>query len=81
MSLRNVGYVTASEMAREPRMCHVVAYFDGYGQGNGARPMDHPRRLTADEGLSWREGFAEAQDFNRCHAVHGFVPCTPEVHP
>lgn len=81
MSLRNVGHVTAAEMAREPRFMHVVAYFDGYGQANGGRPMDHPRRLTADEGRSWREGWAEAATFNRCHAVHGFVACSPEVHP
>ncbi len=71
MSLTNVGHVTAAEMAREPRMMHVVAWFDGWGQCNGMPPMDHPRRLTAAEGREWRAGWRAAAAENAEHARLG----------
>ena len=75
MSLPNVGRITAAERAREPRFMHVVAWFDGYGQSHGARPMEYPRRLTSSEGRSWREGWREGWRERRCYADHGFTPC------
>lgn len=81
MALTNVtARLTAAERAREPRHMHVVAWFDGYGQGHGGRPVDHPRRLTTDEAREWRAGWAEARREAACHAAHGFIPCTPELH-
>lgn len=83
MSLTNVApRLTTGELAREPRMLHVLAYFDGYTRGSypGARRTEYPRRLTPDEGASWRDGFAEGRTERVCHSWHGFVPC-PGDHP
>lgn len=81
MSLTNVtSRLTAEERAREPRLMHVVAWFDGYGQAHGGKPMDHPRRLTTDEAKDWREGWSEGKREKRCHDAHGFTPCTEEAH-
>lgn len=71
--LTNVArWLTAAELAREPRMLHVVAWFDGYGQAHGAKPSPMPRRLTADEARSWREGWNDSKREQACHARHGF---------
>ena len=83
MSLTNVGHVTKAELAREPRMLHVLAWFDGHSRGSNpnARPMDMPRRLTADEGREWREGWREGRRERLCHDAHGFMPCPGEHWP
>lgn len=85
MSLANVApteRLPAGELARDPRMMHVVAWFDGYGQAAypGARPMDMPRRLTRSEGESWREGWREGHRERVCLSWHGVIPC-PGDHP
>lgn len=74
--------LTAAELAREPRILHVVAWFDGYGQATGGAKaaVAHPRRFTLDEAAAWREGFSEAKQEQACHAVHGFMLCTQEAH-
>lgn len=76
--------LTAAEKAREPRDMGIVAWFDGYSQGAypGARPMDHPRRLTREEAEFWREGFAEGYRERVCLSWHGFYPCADaDPHP
>jgi hypothetical protein len=74
------GRLTKAEVAREPRMLHVLAWFDGNARGSNpnARPMDMPRRLTVDEAASWREGWMEGLAERRCHEAHGFLPCPGE---
>lgn len=83
MSLSNVvPRLTTGELAREPRHLGVLAYFDGHARGSnpGAKRTEYPRRLTRNEGTSWREGFAEGRTERVCHSWHGFVPC-PGDHP
>jgi hypothetical protein len=72
--------LTAAEVAREPRMLHVVAWFDGHAQSQGGRPSPMPRRLTTDEAAAWREGWNDGWREKTCHDAHGFVPCTQEAH-
>lgn len=67
-----VPRLTAAERAREPRMLHLVAWFDGYGQAHGARPVDMPRRLTTDEAREWRDGWNASKREQACHTRHGF---------
>lgn len=83
MTLSNVVCrLGAGELAREPRHLGVIAYFDGYSRGSNpkAKRSEYPRRLTRDEGASWREGFAEGRTERVCHSWHGFVPCLGD-HP
>lgn len=64
MSLSGVaprGRLTAAERAREPRLLHVVAWFDGWGQAQGMRPRTYPRLLDASEARAWRDGWAEGK--------------------
>lgn len=83
MALTNVAdRLTAEELAREPRLLHVVAWFDGNARGGNpnARKADFPRRLTRGEATSWRQGFGEGRRERVCHSWHGFIPC-PGDHP
>lgn len=82
MSLTNVtSRLSPGELAREPRHLGVVAYFDGYMQAAyGARPRPMPRRLAPSEARSWRDGWNQGFRERRCHAAHGFAPCTEEAH-
>lgn len=83
MSLSNTtDRLTADEKAREPRMLHVVAWFDGYSRGSNprARGETYARRLTPSEAREWRAGFNEGRRERVCLAWHGFAPC-PHDHP
>lgn len=71
--------LTAGEVAREPRLLHVVAWFDGWARGSGSTARTtFPRRLTRSEAREWRAGFREGQQERRCLTVHGFSPCPRE---
>lgn len=74
--------LTAAELAREPRMLHVVAWFGGNAAGESGRPdpFTYARRLTRDEAAAWREGWREGRALRVCHSWHGFLPC-PGDHP
>jgi hypothetical protein len=79
MSLTNVARrLTASEIARESRSLAILAWFDGWGRAqNPAAPgMEYPRRLTAHEAESWREGWREGHADALCHRAHGFAEHT-----
>lgn len=83
MALTNVTTtLTAAEKAREPRMLHVVAWFDGYTRGAypSSTPDTFPRRLTTSEAREWRAGFNEGRRERVCLAWHGFTPCDHD-HP
>lgn len=61
------GRVTESDLAREDRSEAVIAWFDGWGQANGMRPMTFPRRLDRSELAAWREGWSDAHRERREH--------------
>lgn len=81
-ALRPGERMTAAELAREPRMLHVVAWFGGEAAGSSGRQdsRDYPRRLTRDEADSWREGWREGRRVRVCHSWHGFLTCLDD-HP
>lgn len=68
--------LTAAEKAREPRSLAIVAWYDGWGQGQGMRPGNcgtYARRLTAAEQAEWRAGYAEGRACLLAHREHGFA--------
>lgn len=56
---------TPAELEAHPKHLGVVAFFDGYRQGQGgARPVDrhtYPRPLTLCEWDCWQDGWLEAR--------------------
>lgn len=69
------------ELAREPRSLAVIAYYDGWGQAVGMKPMTYPRTLTDAEGQHWQEGWDEGKADTRhwesaAGAMHRAEPVT-----